>query len=804
MNIIKVAKWTAAHVSWLTMSFSPVALGAEAEKISKQKVTAYMQEFGLNKKITVGEFWEKTKAYYPGYVYKEIETFVQQNKNLEMPEVLISSVKATDGTEVPTLQLSLNGRVQSIQIFGEKQKWAKFNNTTLTLNDMQRPDDIFKRIQANDIRIQKEAEILQKKYQVNDAVRLKNQSAQQKDLARFSGFPRMTPQSWKAMTPTQRAAFIVNMRLMWRDAQKVLDSAQLTGFRREQRPSTVENLIQSLMGAEAYALDDSSVMPAPKRIPTNSAASTSPSETTNSAVSNAKGKNRVFDANSCIVAGYVGVYDQVDNNRGKNRQGCSVEKAIDGYKAREALNSGGESISKANQKCSTKKTASFVACNPIVYGYPNGEPACVSKEDPSFQTATHYKGACDSQSPLTAAKEPLFKDKDYSNIMPREKQIAAIEKDQGMQQFALTDQFLKGILASKEDQNLFNAFKNGIWSKELDNELVRIQNSFEEEIKGAIATCEADTKHKNEVNQKGACDQLHRRWLFTEKFLLPLRQKACAPGTVFIGMNEKLDSLDKNPLLCACENEPGTKLALGPASEAQCTGKGAAAKKEAPVVEKSCPSGTSLVQGGDENKCACNKNKDKFLPQSTSPDKVAELCEEKSNAWKWVLGGLGILALLALFNRNKKPAPAIPPNPPPLCDANKKLDGGACICATSCPVGSSQNPGSCGCDLIPPVIPPQQCAAPKIGTPPSCECPVSNACAAGQQIYNQVTCQCDSVPQAVTCPDGTKAPGNSLAQCPKCSNGSYAPVGGCPASSEGGKGTNCPTGNCSGGVPTAH
>ena len=96
------------------------------------------------------------------------------------------------------------------------------------------------------------------------------------------------------------------------------------------------------------------------------------------------------------------------------------------------------------------------------------------------------------------------------------------------------------------------------------------------------------------------------------------------------------------------------------------------------------------------------------------------------------------------------------------------------------------------------------CPAPKIGTPPSCECPVSNSCAAGQQIYNQVTCQCNNIPQPVTCPNGTKAPGNSLSQCPKCTNGSYVPVGGCPVTNEGGKGNNCPSGKCSGGVPTAH
>lgn len=803
MNLIKVVKWSAAHVAWLSMAWSPVALGAEAEKLSTQKLTQYIQEFGLNKKTTVGEFWEKSKAYYPGYVYKEIEAFVQQNKNLQMPEVIVSAVKTTDGTDVPTLQLSSNGRVQSIQIFSEKQKWAKFNNTILSSSDMQRPYDIFKRVQANDIRIQRDAEVLQKKYQVGDALRLKNQSIQQKDLARFDGFPRMTPQLWKTMTPVHRASFFVNMRLMWRDAQKVLDSAQITGYRRDQKQSTVHFILEKLIKNEAFALDPESVLAAPPRTSSSGASGVLSSTSTNltNAVSTNKGKPRVYDANSCIVAGYVGVYDRVDNNRGKNRQGCSVEKAIDEYKARESLGDLGTSIKQANSQCSSSNP-NFIACNPIIYGYPNGKPACVNKEDPSFQTATHYQGACDAKSPLMSTNEPLFKDKDYSNIMPREKQIAMIEADQNKQNNELTKQFLKGVLSSKDDKSLFNAFQNGEWSKELDNELVRIQNSFEEEINGAIKTCESDTKQKNEVNQKGACDQLHRRWLFTEKFLIPLRQKACVPGTHFIGSVQKPDQLDKKPLLCECENDTATKLPLGKEG-GKCPTKTTSAK-EATVVEKSCPSGTSLLQGGDENKCVCLNNKDKQLPQSTSPDKVGELCEEKSNAWKWVLGGLGVLALLALFNRHKKSQPATPPNPPPLCDANKKLDGGACICAVSCPVGSSQNPGTCGCETVPIVIPPQLCPAPKIGMPPNCECPVSNTCASGQQIYNHMSCQCDNVPQPVVCPDGKTARDGNLASCDRCANGSYVPMGGCPSSNEGGKGNNCPSGKCSGGVPTTH
>ena len=163
--------------------------------------------------------------------------------------------------------------------------------------------------------------------------------------------------------------------------------------------------------------------------------------------------------------------------------------------------------------------------------------------------------------------------------------------------------------------------------------------------------------------------------------------------------------------------------------------------------------------------------------------------------------GLGILALIALFNRKKNPPQ--PQQPPvPLCADNKQMVGAACICKTSCGANQTQNPESCACTQNPPA----PTCAPKVGTPPNCVCPVSNTCTPGQQIYDQVTCQCTNVPQPVKCPNGSNAPNNNLNQCPKCLNGTPVPVGGCPVApgpGEGGTGNNCPAGNCNSGGPPA-
>ena len=69
--------WVAACLSCFTMAFSPLALGKEAEKISKTALEKYIVEFGLDKPVTLGEFWEKSKSYVPGDSYRELEAFVR-------------------------------------------------------------------------------------------------------------------------------------------------------------------------------------------------------------------------------------------------------------------------------------------------------------------------------------------------------------------------------------------------------------------------------------------------------------------------------------------------------------------------------------------------------------------------------------------------------------------------------------------------------------------------------------------------------------------------------------------------------
>lgn len=805
MKLLKILSWTAVHTAWMTMTFSPVALGVEAEKLSKQKIQEYLQEAGLNKQTTVGEFWEKTKAYYPGYVYSQIEAFAMQNKNVRMPEINLTTAKATDGSEVPVLNYTAAGKNYSIQLYGDKNKWAKFNNVNFAAADIAKPEDMFRRIQANDIRVKRDLDLIKKKTIQDSANETKRLEIFKKDFARFKGFPRVTPELWKSLTKEKRANYLVKMRSLWLAAGKVLETKAFVGT---YEPNPMEQFYKAIFGQTANAQDeDSNPFARPKKMTSGKVQVQGAT-----VVSNGVKVNIPTDAKSCIVAGYIGAKGIVSNSNGDNRQGCSIDIALGFYKNTPGL----QYVENANQTCREGKGPTYRACNPMIYGYPGGSEKCVDSKATEFQGATTMLGPCDTASPLSITATTFTKD--YSNIMPAEKRIALMEKDQAADDFKMTRDYVNGVLA-KNNPSMVAMLKDGKWNVDLDNELVRIQSHFEDGINQAVEVCEAQIKAGQivEKQQKAACDQLHRRWLFTEKLIADLRSKACVDGSKYIGAYDDKESSSANAEkaklnktttqgvgLCQCTD--GKKVNFGQAcSDLQRVT--ITACKEGwrkddtgkcfvpPVVEKSCPDVANFKAGEKSDTCVCKNDPEKQMPTGTSPEQGQSICKEDNDAWKWILGiGIGVVALLWFKNRHTSPPIVV--SKPPLCDANKKMVGKSCICKVSCP---NQNPDSCACRVIPTPT------CPFGGTYPACACE-PKTCTPGQQIYNNVTCQCDDKPKPVTCPDGSSAPNNNLSQCPKCSDGSYTPIGGCPTGpkNEGGSGDNCPQGGCNGGVPTGH
>ncbi len=795
---LKLFKYIAVLLSIMTMVFSPLAMGKEAERISKKNIQQIVAELGLNKKTTLGEFWEKSKSSMPGYIYKELEMFVKENKNLQMPEVTISSSSSGDGNEVPVLRFTQNGKSHTAQIFGNQSKWATFNAVALSTTDLSRIQDVFKRLEASDIKFKNEADKYREdklKKQKSDAAQ-KQASEYKKDFARFSGFPRITPQMWQGLSVEQRAGYIVKMQLMDLNARKVL-SFSGEGKKSSVKPkesAILENIYKLMLTHSAQA-------EAGKVTPSAAVQVNGTSVRTKKGVVNIP-----YNAKSCVVAGYIGAYGKVSNINGENRDGCSVDIAIATYKSNENL----KFVQEANDSC-VSENSSAVACNPIIYGYPNGKPACIDRRSAEYQHATHFKSpanrdTCDGKSRLASTDEIIqFNEKDYSNVQPREKQIAAIEADQKKDDFALTKSYIKGVLA-KRDPLMTAILEKGDWNLALDDELVRIQSQFEQEIERAIKTCESDITGTHEKNQKLACDQLHRRWLFVERSIASLRDSACVKPALYVGkyadgessiadtakdktaQNKKTID-EKGTELCECpkvdDKTPGKKInfrqscTAAPAVNEPAPEAAAQPEPVAPIVAdpKKCdkPEG---IAGFDYEKCKCEESK----KLKTNEDGSLEC--EGTNWLPLALGGLGILALIAIFNKTKNPQQPSTPTTP-------------VGCISKCTVGV-QNPVSCACAVVPQM---PECPAPKVGSPPNCQCPEAPAfCTLPQKIYNMNTCQCSDRAQPVVCPNNTEAPMGNLTQCPKCADGSYKTTKGCP--SEGGTGNNtCTNPPCSGGLP---
>jgi len=746
-QIIKpIIKKGAIQIACLSMVISPVALGKEAETINEKYNKKYLQqtlkEFGLDKNITLAEFWEKSKVHMPSHIYNDLEEFVKNNKNLQMPEVALGGAQATDGTEIPVMTFSQNGKTSRAEFYLKNNKWIKFNSVNISELDLRYPQYAFKRLEASDIKLKKEAD----QYRKNMSLKQKKNhtgkediNIYQKDFSRFSGFPRITPQMWKSLTKEQRVGYFVKMRLLWRSARKVLSQAPSSYSR------APDYFYKIIFGQNAQAK-------AAKQTPSAKV------QVAGTTVRTKQGKlvQIPYDAKSCVVAGYIGSYGKVNNINGNNRDGCSIDIAIATYKSNENL----KFVQVANDECAAEKSTQ-VACNPIIYGFPGGQAACIDRGSLEYQHATHFTSdsgnkTCDGKSRLSTSAEVIkFNGKDYSVIQPREKQIAEIEADQQKEDYILTQNYIKGVLL-KKDPFMTALLEKGEWNIDLDNELVRIQFQFEEQIEIAIKTCEADISGKHEKNQKAACDQLHRRWLFTERSIAQLRENACLKPAHYIGSyntgeaSYSVTAKNKTALNKKTIDEKGRELC-------QCPENSAPAQRVAfaqacviigpvPVIEPAA------------------------LAQPVVPAAIAP----STNWVPWAMGAFGLAILAAIYHHHKKKlaltSTAHQAVPPPI----------------SIPVPNLPLPAPLSC-------------APKIGTPPNCVCPDSASCAPPQQIYNHDTCQCTNIAQAYVCADASPAPNGNLLQCPKCSDGSFTTTSGCPI--EGGDGNNCPQGNCSGGLP---
>lgn len=205
-SLLKWTRSTFVTVSIWTMVFSPVAYGAQAAKqfdqITQNELKQLVISLGLNKKMTYKEFWDKTKHLYPARVHRDVEaTFLSQPSAI-MPKFDVTFTQDSKGRKVPTLKITDRGNTTNVQIIGELNEWARVNGVSLSEDDLKQIRPALEKLNPATIQLE----------------------TYKKDFSRFSGFPRMTPDLWKSLKPDDRARYIVEMRLLWFEARRVIEA----------------------------------------------------------------------------------------------------------------------------------------------------------------------------------------------------------------------------------------------------------------------------------------------------------------------------------------------------------------------------------------------------------------------------------------------------------------------------------------------------------------------------------------------------------------------------------------------------
>lgn len=557
MKISKMFSWLAVQVSSLTMVISPLAQGAQAERNATMNYKQLITEVGLNKPITAKEFFEKNKHLFPGYAYYDVEAAVKANPNALMPQFTVKTSKMSDGSEIPVLTFIENGKMHNIQVYGEKDKFLKFDNTVVNEAQAMQPEVLFQKLLDDDKKL---ATTYSSEIAKVDVIKLLGGSKTNSSFSqnrRVASNPvsevlsTMNQEKWKALTPEQRAGLLVQLRLMYQEAIKVkfYNTANSGKKQKTSQFPVLEKLF-------AQFFKKASADPAAEAVIYDDKAPDSEGLTH---------FNQSYNANSsqCISFGYVGVY--VKNLNGSGRPGCSAVAGIDkNYKSDVRK----KYVLKEINSCGSQS----IACNPIVYGYDRStaKPICVNIKDSGAQVATHFEGPCDTASRL--GTKSSVDTSDYSKLPSRDEQKKAVLASQ-TSDFSETKAFLDSVLKHDGNSDLAKLLKDGVWDQKLVDELNRINEIFAEEIDNSVKICEGlfpnemdmsstlpsrskgikkplqnkkNKVHKttalmsvlmNEAhaqnatgkvvhydkNQRGACDQLHRRWIATQELINSLQ-----------------------------------------------------------------------------------------------------------------------------------------------------------------------------------------------------------------------------------------------------------------------------------------
>lgn len=381
--------------------------------------------------------------------------------------------------------------------------------------------------------------------------------------------PKVSSAIFKKMSRRQQAEYLIRLRLAMESAQKVLAVSNNTQATIETEKK-YEFALQSMFGDLAYAGQ--------------------------------------LTGQPCIIAGYISKYG-ADNSCGSTRKGGALNEDLLGQMRTSKANCGGG-----------------VACNPLVYGYKNGNAFCVPKEE--VQYATRYCGS-EKASPLRKGKAEFNSDK--------KRIIESYLKENG----------------TEENKNIsLDIDSDGFVSEEQNKQAEPFMRDLRNYLLKADSECSKPplkqvTEKRDE--QASACNELRERMIS-----LGIQERKPDPPLPPLPL--------PNPPTKSCEEEkPGSARD----AEGKCTC-AATGNPESREEGGKCVIPAVVVVAEDGGN----------LPQGEAPQKEKEKddCRSKGGSfWEcnsaWIIP-LGLLAFGAgLFwwikDRNKTPGAYVPPAPVP-------------------------------------------------------------------------------------------------------------------------------------------
>ncbi len=333
-------KWFLIGLSTFSLVFHPMAWGQQQQNWTAEALKQFVRENQKgNKPITAKQFWDKNKGYLHPYWQLKLNHGMQLQKNDKLPKMDVIQVKGPRGTQSARLMLTQNGRTISMEYIGQNDKFVRINNTVISFQEFYSGQDMFKKLARDP-------------YFAAEIKKLKQKSAKQSILPSYALFSKMTPR--------ERAAYFVNLRLLIEASEKVIHERVQKKYAAQESVSPYLEMILN----RAYA-------------------------------------DKVWLNEPCIVAGYVGKY--IKDSTGTY---CDHKEAISPF---------AQSASGAVQKKVATKVYDNscghgqLRCNPFIFGFDRGQGSLCIKISRSpvaeFQKAT---ATCDARSPLPLGNKTVL------------------------------------------------------------------------------------------------------------------------------------------------------------------------------------------------------------------------------------------------------------------------------------------------------------------------------------------------------------------------------------------------------------